>query len=220
MLFSMGKDKDLQASVSGSFLKYKPEIDLAIEELTDFGITVLAPEKGWLYIPPQRIYSKIDYQFRPLPSERNMSIKQIEDEFLSSVKKSDFLYVVNPDGYIGNSVAMEIGFAVAKGKPVFLQKEISELIMPGDEPAWQEIKPKLRVATIQEAVAQIRKDRDISEISPDDPKHPCFSCGNKQQDTKAVMNNDTICMDGYRPSFDCRYLFPNTVTPEALKDIK
>jgi hypothetical protein len=145
-------ERELKACVSGSFFKFKPEIDLAIEELNDLGITVLAPDKGWLNIPPQKIMSPKDYKFRRLPTEKGMPIKDIEDDFLSSVAKSDFLYVVNPNGYIGNIVAMEIGFAVALGIPVFLQQEASQFLDLDER--WDEINPKLRICTIQEAIQE------------------------------------------------------------------
>jgi hypothetical protein len=148
-------ESDLKACVSGSFYKFKPEIDLAIEELNDHGVTVLSPTKGWLYKPPQRIFNPKEDKFRPLPSEVGMGIKEIEDDFLRSIKKSDFLYVINPQGYVGNAVCLEIGFAIGNGIPVFLQQEIDPLTIEDSE-VWQEIKPKLKVCSIQEAANQVK----------------------------------------------------------------
>jgi len=65
----MNPERKLKCIVSGSFRKFKQEIDTAIDELTDYGVTVLAPNKGWLYIPPQRLYSSDYKEFRPLPAE-------------------------------------------------------------------------------------------------------------------------------------------------------
>lgn len=143
------KEKLLKATVSGSFDKFKPEIDLAITELQDLGVTVLAPDKGWLYIPPTGA-ARSKTEFRPLPSERYMSPKQVEDSFLNSIRKSDFLYVLNLEGYIGNMVSLEIGFAVALNIPVFLQREPSVLLDLDER--WEEIKDKIKICTIAEAV--------------------------------------------------------------------
>ena len=151
-------EDDLKASISGSFDKFKPEIDLAIDEMTDLGVTVLSPEKGWLYKPPQRIYNPSDDKFRPLPSEKGIGPKEIEDEFLASVKKSDFLYVINLTGYVGETVCLEIGYAIAKKVPVFLKEEISPLIMESSE-AWLEIKPKLKVCSIKDAINEVKSSR-------------------------------------------------------------
>jgi len=152
------KEKELKACVSGSFSKFKPEIDLAIEELKDLGVVVLAPEKGWLYKPPRTIFSPSESQFRPLTSEAGKKIKQIEDDFLLRVKKSDFLYVVDPGGYVGNSACLEIGFAVANGIPVFLQEKINPLLVEGNG-VWEEIKSKVKVFSLKEAINQIKTSR-------------------------------------------------------------
>jgi hypothetical protein len=122
----MDSERKLTTTISGSF-KFKPEIDTIIEEFTGLNVLVLAPEKGWLLLPT-RIHLKFsDEVFKPLPSERDKPIKVVEDEFLSAIKKSDFLYVVCPDGYVGNSSMMEIGFAIALGIPVFASHPINVL---------------------------------------------------------------------------------------------
>lgn len=149
-------EKDIKACVSGSFDKFKPEIDLAIDELNELGVSVLSPSKGWLYKPLHKIFNPKEDKFRPLPSETGMGIKQIEDDFLSSIRKSDFLYVINPEGYIGNVVGLEIGFAIASGISVFLQHKINPLIIESDG-IWQEIEPKLKVCSIKDAIIQIKK---------------------------------------------------------------
>jgi hypothetical protein len=66
----------------------------------------------------------------------------------------------------------------------------------------------------------IQKSQIASDIPLDSPIHPCIDCGNRLQGTGAILNNDTVCMDGYHPIFGCRYFFPNTATPAITKDIK
>ncbi len=41
-----------------------------------------------------------------------------EDEF-AAITSADALYVLNPDGYIGTLVKIEIGYALGKSKPVY-----------------------------------------------------------------------------------------------------
>jgi hypothetical protein len=122
----MSNENDLSNVISGSFSKFKPEIDLTIDEFTELGVTVLAPNKGWLYKPPLRRFQKEDLInfFRPLPSEIGMRIKEIEDAFLASLRKSDFVYVVNPEGFIGTMVSFEIGYALASNVPIYSQRQI------------------------------------------------------------------------------------------------
>ena len=139
--------------VSGSFAKFKPEIDRAIDQLTDLGVMVLAPDKGWLYKPPTRLYFPEDKQFRPLPSEVGMSVRQIEDSFLLALSRSDFVYVVNPGGHVGETVSMEMGFALALGIPVYLQEPV-DLSLDLD-PVWQETMKSLEVIPIEKLVGEV-----------------------------------------------------------------
>lgn len=47
-------------------------------------------------------------------------------EFLNKVRACDAVYVVARDGYIGRSVALEVGYATALEKPVYLSQQASE----------------------------------------------------------------------------------------------
>jgi len=42
------------------------------------------------------------------------------------INQSDFVYLYNPDGQIGNSCAFEIGYALAKGKKIFSFAKIKD----------------------------------------------------------------------------------------------
>ena len=122
------KDLELRCCISGSYSKFKPEIDRTIEEFNDHGIKVLAPEKGWLIIPKGLIYRVNKNSFRPLPSERGMSVRQIENSFLENISRSHFLYVDNREGYFGETASLEIGFALAREIPVFFRQKPTALI--------------------------------------------------------------------------------------------
>jgi len=73
---------------------------------------VLSPEKS----------TPLDHaaEFVMLASDPpNLSIQDIEDAHLAYQQNADFVYLVNPGGYIGLSAAYEIGVAKGCGKPVF-----------------------------------------------------------------------------------------------------
>lgn len=109
----------ITAVVSGSF-KYKPEIDKAIETLEETGIKVLEPTKGWLIMPSTEVTERLRYgQVRPLPTEENLSTREIETRFLKALGKCNLMYLMNPEGYVGNSTALELGFAMAADKPIY-----------------------------------------------------------------------------------------------------
>ena len=106
----------METAVAGSF-KFKPEIDALHEEFRDHDVLVLEPTVGWLYRP-----TADDLHgggFRPLPTERGQDIRGVEERFLRAVERADFMYLFNPNGYIGSSTAFEIGYAIACGKPIF-----------------------------------------------------------------------------------------------------
>lgn len=115
----------IEAVVSGSF-KFKPEIDKAIEALEETGIRVLEPTKGWLAMPSFEVIERLNNgQVRPLPSEELLSTRQIEDRFLKALKKSNLLYLMNQEGYIGNSTALELGFALGRNKPIYALEDLN-----------------------------------------------------------------------------------------------
>lgn len=151
----MGVERDIRCVVSGSFSKFKPEIDLTIDELTDIGVTVLAPDKGWLHKAPTRLYSLGDKQFRPLPTEKGMSPREVEDSFLEALSNSDFVYVVNPGGYVGDVVSLEMGFAIGLGIPIYSQEPISPAL--DIDPMWKERISNIRVCSAQEAVIDFER---------------------------------------------------------------
>lgn len=45
---------------------------------------------------------------------------------LSRIDRSDNVYVINPEGYVGKSVALDIGYAYAKGKPIYSMEPIAD----------------------------------------------------------------------------------------------
>jgi hypothetical protein len=45
---------------------------------------------------------------------------------LEKINRADVVYVVNPGGYIGRSVSVDIGYAYARGKPVYAMHAIDD----------------------------------------------------------------------------------------------
>jgi len=42
------------------------------------------------------------------------------------IDKADVVYVVNPNGYVGNSVSADMGYAYAKNKPIYASNPLSD----------------------------------------------------------------------------------------------
>lgn len=105
--------------ISGSF-KFKPEIDSAINEFRDLNVIIRAPEIGWLYVPTNGlIVATNDERFQPLPNEQHMMAGEVEAEFLAQLDRSDFVYVMNTESYVGDMSIFEIGYAQGIKKPIY-----------------------------------------------------------------------------------------------------
>ena len=55
-----------------------------------------------------------------------MMQKLCRDEFVA-IDRADALYVLNPNGYIGTLVKIEIGYALGKDKPVYFSEPANSL---------------------------------------------------------------------------------------------
>jgi hypothetical protein len=98
-------------TVSGSFRRHLPAIQEAVQTLRDLGAVVLSPAD------PHIAGSFGEFLF--VRSDVRRSIKGVQNRHLEAIGRADFLWLVCPDGYVGQSAAMEIGFAVAARVPVY-----------------------------------------------------------------------------------------------------
>lgn len=111
---------EIYATVSGSFNKFLQQIEEAVNSISALGIIVLSP------ITTKEVHRSKG--FVTLEGDRG-SPRQIEKQHLQAITGSDFLYIVNPEGYIGNSVAFEVGYALSKGIPVYASAPPSDLVI-------------------------------------------------------------------------------------------
>lgn len=173
---SQGKPKErikIDAVVSGSFNRFLPQIQEAVTELLRLGINVISP-KG------SRPVSQIG-GFVMLEKDRGTP-GEIERKHLEAITRSDFLYIVNPEGYIGESVALEIGYALSKGIPVYASERprdevFSSFLVPGvplshlksriakrkNRLAKVTLKPSPTLVDLQDYVAKLVKTRGFAE---------------------------------------------------------
>lgn len=98
-------------TVSGSFRKAMSEVQSAVEWFTDAGALVLSPAD------PRIVDSFGDFVF--VASDQVRRLRTVQARHLASVAASDLLWLVAPEGYVGQSAAMEIGYAAAHQVPIF-----------------------------------------------------------------------------------------------------
>jgi len=108
--------------VSGSFNRFLPQIQETVIKMEKLGIVVLSPKVSK---PVSRING-----FTRLEKDKG-SPEKIERIHLTAIAESDFLYVVNPEGYIGKSVGLEIGYAISNGIPIFSSDAPKDPIFSG-----------------------------------------------------------------------------------------
>lgn len=109
------------ATISGSFRKFLKEIKEYIREFEKNGVTILSPN-----------VSKIkneNNEFIYFKSDKRKPIKIIEKTHLLNISHSDFLFIVNPNGYIGTSSLLEIGYALANNKKIFSSNSPNDVLL-------------------------------------------------------------------------------------------
>jgi hypothetical protein len=101
----------LTAAVSGSFHRHMGAITAAVHELAALSVRVLSPAD------PRVVAAQGEFLF--VASDRVRSVRLVQDRHLESIRAADFLWLICPEGYVGQSASMEVGFAAAAGVSIF-----------------------------------------------------------------------------------------------------
>jgi hypothetical protein len=111
----------LSAAVSGSFHRHMGAITAAVQELASLSVRVLSPAD------PRVVAAQGEFLF--VASDRVRSVRLVQDRHLESIRAADFLWLVCPDGHVGQSASMEVGFAAAAGVPIFSTRAPGDLTL-------------------------------------------------------------------------------------------
>ena len=158
----------VKVAISGSFRKFCAELASDIDEFRSLGAEVLSPRSAEVVETCHDfIFLRGDFNSRPALSqteEINRVIKSVENKHLRAIVKSDFLWLVAPHGYLGNSTSLEIGFAISCGKPIYSRTSYFERVVS----AFIEIPSFSESHEIEEASAltdRLRNYRGFSLIN-------------------------------------------------------
>lgn len=92
--------------------RFKEDIERIMQSFKDIGIEALFPN----------VDSGVS------KDELTLDVmKRLVDEHFIAISQSDAIYVFNPEGYIGLSVAAEIGFAHGTRKPVYFAEKANDI---------------------------------------------------------------------------------------------
>ena len=108
-------------TVSGSFRRHIAEIQRDVNEFSTLGASVLSPAD------PRVVDAFGEFLF--VASDRLRTVRTVQSRHLLAIASSDFLWLVCPDGYVGPSAAMEIGYANARDIPVLAATPPTDLTM-------------------------------------------------------------------------------------------
>ena len=110
-----------RAVLCGSYKRDREGLFRAYDELVVTGCQVLSPQRMQFD----------DEAFVRDTAEQGISSRAIEAYHLLAICKADFVMIHAPDGYVGLSAAMEIGFATAQKCPVFSRTAPQDIALRG-----------------------------------------------------------------------------------------
>jgi len=136
----------LAATVSGSFHRHMDAITSAVHELASLNVRVLSPAD------PRIVAQQGEFLF--VASDPIRSVRLVQDRHLESIKAANFLWLVCPDGYVGQSASMEIGYAAAFGVPIFAAQLPTDLTLRQYVKLAPSLKAAVNMARIHPAPRQ------------------------------------------------------------------
>lgn len=110
--------KKMSIVISGSFRRHFGGISEAVRVFESLEMDVLSPKASKVINPGE--------EFAILETDDTSDPQTLEQRHLDAITKADALYLYDPDGYIGDSSKMEIGWANALGKPIFCKKLVDD----------------------------------------------------------------------------------------------
>lgn len=110
-----------RAVLCGTYRRDKAGLRLVFSELQDLGCELLSPMSAE--------YSREDSGFVYMVGEETSAPHEIELRHLEAIQRADFVWLHAPDGYVGLSASLEVGFAKACSIPVFAREQPEDKIL-------------------------------------------------------------------------------------------
>lgn len=102
----------------GTYRKDPEALQRTFENLKDSGFLVLSPSNPYIETEKQG--------FVYMRHERMQTPDKIENNHLDAIQQADFVWFFAPDGYVGPTGALEVGFARASGIPVYTDTALKD----------------------------------------------------------------------------------------------
>ena len=114
-------DTCCEVVISGTYRKDVEALRRAYEEFLDLGCNVLSPSSV-------SIVSEHD-GFVYMKGEETEAPDRIEARHLNAIQKANFVWLHTPEGYVGPTAALEVGFAHAAGVPVYAREAPNDKVL-------------------------------------------------------------------------------------------
>ena len=117
----IGGVDDLDVVICGTFRRDVEGLRNSFDELRDLGFNVLSParvdiateEQGFVY----------------MRGEETQTPENLELRHLEAIQRARLVWLHAPEGYVGPTAALELGFARASGIPVFSTGQITDIAL-------------------------------------------------------------------------------------------
>ena len=110
--------RKLSIVISGSISRYFDGISETVKTFESLSIDVLSPKASKVINPGE--------EFAVLKTDDTSNLQTLEQRHLDAITAADALYLYDPEGYIGDSSKMELGWAVALGRPIFCKELVAD----------------------------------------------------------------------------------------------
>ena len=107
--------------ISGTYRKDNVGLRLAYEQLLDLGCKILSPTNVRVV--------KEEEGFVFMEGEQTELPENVEMRHLNAIQAAQFVWLHAPEGYVGPSAALEVGFAHAIGIPVYATQGLADPIV-------------------------------------------------------------------------------------------
>lgn len=97
----------------GCSMKYRDLVRETVTKLTELGLIPLFPNLD---------YSQENFDKAGSPEEK----KRLALEHYKAIDEADVVYLITSGGYMGTSCKLELGYAVAKKKPIYFSEPTND----------------------------------------------------------------------------------------------
>lgn len=102
----------------GTYRKDPHGLRKTYDQLQDLGFTILSPSNAFI--------EREDHGFVYMRHESTQSPDDIENRHLDAIQRAEFVWFFAPNGYVGPTGALEVGFAHANGIPVYSDTAVND----------------------------------------------------------------------------------------------